>query len=218
MEKIKSIIWDSGNAVTLIENCGSEDLRDTDIFDESTFHLNLCYLHRFSIKFGSNAKSINEVLDEISDEFLTQAVCEEELQKDWATKKFVAIPIYAYIHSGINISTTPFPGADFDSGFSGWAWVSKDYSVEDLQNFVKDYNDYLNGEYNDFHVSTYRKGDKGWEKSDDVWYQAKGDSLDEDLLDFDLVNKIDDFDSSLYNEVRNRKITKNEVLEYLETL
>lgn len=40
----------------------------------------------------------------------------------------------------------------------------------------------------------------------------------EDLLDFDLVNKIDDFDSSLYNEVRNRKITKNEVLEYLETL
>ena len=73
--------------------------------------------------------------------------------------EYVKLPIYAYVHSGIALSTTPFHD-DFDSGLAGFAVCTRQnvadlgYSTPDwrsrAENVIKSelelYQQYLNGE------------------------------------------------------------------------
>lgn len=48
-----------------------------------------------------------------------------EAYKDFNRKDSIYLPVYAYIHSGITISTSPF-SCPWDSGQIGYIYVSKD--------------------------------------------------------------------------------------------
>lgn len=45
------------------------------------------------------------------------------------TKGYVALPVYAYIHSGVTVSTTPF-GCRWDSGLSGFTYTKRTDYIE----------------------------------------------------------------------------------------
>lgn len=46
-------------------------------------------------------------------------------------KGFVALPVYAYIHSGITVDTTPF-GCRWDSGLSGFTYTKRTDYIKDF--------------------------------------------------------------------------------------
>lgn len=46
-------------------------------------------------------------------------------------KGYVALPVYAYIHSGVTVATTPF-GCRWDSGLSGFTYVKRTDYIKDF--------------------------------------------------------------------------------------
>lgn len=77
--------------------------------------------------------------------------------------EYIGLPVYAYIHSGEQISTSPFT-CPFDSGRSGWIYCTVSaalrfgrdqpdplaFTMEQLREDVKHFNDeILNPEYED---------------------------------------------------------------------
>lgn len=52
----------------------------------------------------------------------------EELSK---RDDIVALPVYAYVHSGAAISTKPF-SCSWDSGRSGWAYMDKEAAIREF--------------------------------------------------------------------------------------
>jgi hypothetical protein len=83
----------------------------------------------------------------------------EELIAEHQNDPILAIlPMYAYIHSGVTVSTEPF-GCQWDSGQSGWAYITQSsadkmgyegLSTEELEDIirqeVKSYDNYLTGQ------------------------------------------------------------------------
>lgn len=86
----------------------------------------------------------------------------DELQDFLKSNEVYYLPIYAYIHGGITISTTPFH-CPFDSGQLGYIYITKkrvnDEGIRDpykvLKQEVETYNDYLVG--NCYGYSIYDK-------------------------------------------------------------
>lgn len=144
-------------------------------------------------------------------------ISELEVVKILATSEFngfAIVPIFAYIHSGISISAEPFHDS-WDSGLAGFAW-SFELSKEELLENVKEYNYWLCGGYNEYKISSYEETPEGWKLYDEFWQFAKYDTEIWDLIDFEMNDEVDKPSETLYNDVRNREITKADILDYLE--
>ena len=90
--------------------------------------------------------------------------------------EYVKLPIYAYIHSAIALSTTPFHD-DFDSGLAGFAVCTRQdvadlgYSTPDWRSRAEDvikselelYQQYLNGEAKFLTLYQYNPNSNEWE-------------------------------------------------------
>ena len=93
-----------------------------------------------------------------------------------------AIPLYAYVHSGIVLSLTPFNDR-WDSGCAGFMYVDKKHYCEEmgLKRFsakgamkraeaeVSDLNMYLTGDVYGFVVETRKEVYEDWEEEDSCW-------------------------------------------------
>lgn len=81
-------------------------------------------------------------------------------------KGYVALPVYAYIHSGVTVKTTPF-GCGWDSGLSGFTYIKRtDYikdfgakknvknsEIEDhLKGNIETFDTWIRGEVYSFHI------------------------------------------------------------------
>ena len=88
-------------------------------------------------------------------------------------KGFVALPVYAYIHSGVTVATTPF-GCRWDSGLSGFIYTKranyiKEFGVKkNIKNSViekhligdlKTFDTYLRGEVYSFLIEDAETGE-----------------------------------------------------------
>ncbi len=147
------------------------------------------------------------------------AISELDVIKILSTSEFdgfVIIPVFAYIHSGIAISAEPFCDS-WDSGLAGFAW-SFDLTKEELLDNIKEYNYWLCSGYNEYKISSYEETSEGWKLYDEFWQFAKYDTEIWDLIDFEMNDEVDKPSETLYNDIRNREITKEEVLDYLEEL
>lgn len=147
------------------------------------------------------------------------AISELDVVKILSTSEFdgfVIIPVFAYIHGSIAISAEPFSDK-WDSGLAGFAW-SFDLTKEELLNNIKEYNCWLRGDYNEYKISSYEETPEGWKLYDEFWQFAKYDTEIWDLIDFEMNDEVDKPSETLYNDIRNREITKEEVLDYLEEL
>lgn len=70
------------------------------------------YRNRMYYKYGDTKELFDVLLDRLN------------------TKGYVALPVYAYIHSGVTVATTPF-GCRWDSGLSGFIYTKRtDYIKE----------------------------------------------------------------------------------------
>jgi hypothetical protein len=101
---------------------------------------------------------------ELGDEKVNQEVIEDILQRD----DIIALPVYAYIHSGVALSTTPF-SCRWDSGQSGIIYCElptaqdeyPELSEDELKNQifeifkaeVEEYSKYLSGEVYGFVIT-----------------------------------------------------------------
>lgn len=88
-------------------------------------------------------------------------------------KGYVALPVYAYIHSGVTVATTPF-GCRWDSGLSGFTYVKRTDYIEDfgakknvknsviedhLKSNLKTFDTWLRGEVYRFSIEDVETGD-----------------------------------------------------------
>ena len=193
-------IWDNGKKVTVIKDfgiCDDEDIVRMSLF-ESDWHLATPFLKNYNIAINAS----NEVfdIDEIKSKFK------------------VVLRVFAYIHSGIALSTSPF-GDVFDSGLAGYCW-SNELTEEELTAQVKLYSDYMNGLIHEYKTTTYAKNGSKWEKYDECWqydYYKEGDELWE-IIDFEIKDELTEFPKSLIMEVQNREVKPNDVLDYLDSL
>lgn len=90
-----------------------------------------------------------------------EPMTEDEIRQEYAEKGdpiLAILPMYAYIHSGITVSTGPF-SCSWDSGQVGWAFITQsksdemgfgDFDQAKLENVIKSdvkiYDDYLTGQ------------------------------------------------------------------------
>lgn len=84
--------------------------------------------------------------------FTSGEECDEYLASLHLKSRVYAMPVYAYIHSGIALSLTPF-SCPWDSGMIGWVTVDMDAlelevgsAKEEAQRLIEDMNEYLSGE------------------------------------------------------------------------
>lgn len=87
----------------------SNDLGIDDLIPEPL--LQVAYLSRSRYTLGTEGVSMDR-MDEIRDD-----------------KSLFKLPVYAYIHSGVCLSTGPF-GDRFDSGMSGFVYAERKYLAE----------------------------------------------------------------------------------------
>jgi hypothetical protein len=78
--------------------------------------------------------------------------CEDHLASMKKGKRIYAVPVYAYIHSGIALSLTPF-SCPWDSGRIGWVTVEMSEELEPsgnvervAQSHIDEMNAYLSGD------------------------------------------------------------------------
>lgn len=126
-------------------------------------------------------------------------------------KGYVALPVYAYIHSGVTVATTPF-GCRWDSGLGGFTYVKRTDYIKDfgakknVKNSVIE--DHLKGNLETF--DTWLRGE--------VYYFSIEDAETEETLDScggfygsnyanDMVEHID-YEGYGY--------TKEEIIELIE--
>ena len=114
--------------------------------------------------------------------------------------EYVKLPIYAYIHSAIALSTTPFHD-DFDSGLAGFAVCTRQdvadlgYSTPDWRSRAEDvikselelYQQYLNGEAKFLTLYQYNPNSNEWEENDSCGGCYNIES-DQDMVDVFFSN------------------------------
>lgn len=105
------------------------------------------YINKLYDKFGDSIELIEYLIDRLN------------------KSGYYATKVYAYIHSGVVLSTTPF-ACRWDSGLSGVAYVKRsDYNKEcgtnkanfnkidnSFKNYLKSFNDFLNDNVYDFTI------------------------------------------------------------------
>lgn len=117
-------------------------------------------------RYFSGDKSINELISDLA------AINESD---------YLKLPIYAYVHSAIALSTTPFHD-DFDTGLAGFVvctrqnmadlgystpdWSSRAESV--IQDELATYQQYLNGEAKFLTLYHYNPNTDTWDEEDSV--------------------------------------------------
>lgn len=113
---------------------------------------------------------------------------------------YLKLPIYAYIHSGISLSTTPFHD-DFDSGIVGFAVSTRQnmadlgYSTPDwstraemiIEDELATFQQYLNDEAKFLTLYHYNPGTNSWDEEDSVGSCYNIES-DQDLADVFFTN------------------------------
>ena len=142
-EPIKTIEKSIFKANIYIDECPIDPLEN----DEFIFNIDLCHLKNYDIKTNNaNFSDINHIpainLNRVYD-------------------------IYAYIHSGITISTTPF-SCPWDSGHAGYAWISNEdaeaYTPEQLSKILKEevelIDNYLAGDCYYFEIINTQTGEE----------------------------------------------------------
>lgn len=110
----------------------------------------------------------------------------DEISRQVRDGKLIGIPVWAYVHSGSTIRAAwenPF-GCPWDSGRSGWVYVSREKVLEEYQATritkalrervygvlraeVETFNQYLNGDVYGYMVERLVDGE--WEIADSCW-------------------------------------------------
>lgn len=107
----------------------------------------------------------------------------EEIGRGIDDGSLIGLPVYAYVHSGSTIATTPF-SCPWDSGRSGWVYATREAAIKEfgkkiltpkvkahalhcLQGLVDTCNTYLMGEVYGYIVERAVLG--GWEELDSCW-------------------------------------------------
>ena len=117
-------------------------------------------------RYFSGDKSINDLISDL-----------DSLNES----DYLKLPIYAYVHSAIALSTTPFHDG-FDSGIAGFAVCTRQnmadlgYSTPDwssrAENIIQDelatYQQYLNGEAKFLTLYHYNPDTNAWDEEDSV--------------------------------------------------
>ena len=199
--------------------------------DDSWGEVKITYRSRSRHVLGNQAVTTNEY-----QRLLAQAERDE----------VIALPVYAYVHSGSSISTTPF-SCSWDSGRSGIAYVTKEFAIKEWGNknltkkvrerahrfidgYVKYYDDLLQGNVWSYSIHN-SDGDVldncGGFVGDSEYCLSEGLSLakrifeDKELdLAFDVDEEIKEIKDRLYPveiEVIAARAAKNED-EYLEEI
>lgn len=152
-------------------------IHDTDYEWDDTSMINIAYNERSRYILGTLACSHDEAIE------IEQGIIRGDL---------IGLSVYAYIHSGITLSTSPF-SCGFDSGHSGFVYIKKSDAVgwagrvgktkgkvctkkdrkaalEACKDYLKQFSAYLNGEIYEFIqevLVTYTERETG--RSVDVW-------------------------------------------------
>ena len=112
----------------------------------------------------------------------------EEIARGIENGTLIGLPVYAYVHSGSTIATTPFH-CQWDSGRSGWVYCTREAAVKEfgkkvctaavkekamkcLRGEVDTFDQYLRGEVYGYIVERAvidEDGDKDWERLDSCW-------------------------------------------------
>lgn len=168
--------------------------------------------------------STNEMKDIIMDMFESDCFDDGDLYNilnQTEFNNFIIRPFYAYIHSGISISLGDFNDS-WDSGIAGVTWYEPyEELMEDAQrHFEEDFqefNEYLQGYYNEYHIATYEKVDNMWKLEDEYWDIQKSFEDIWSNLDFEIDNLIPNFSEEDKEFVRKELIINdNKVLDYFE--
>lgn len=108
-------------------------------------------------------------------------------------KGIYALPVYAYVHSGMAISLKPF-SCPWDSGVSGWIYVNKAHFCKEMgmkkfsskraykiaEGEVSELNQYINGEVYGYSVETRASVEDEWEETgDSCWGFFGSESIPE---------------------------------------
>ncbi len=126
-------------------------------------------------------------------------------------KGYVALPVYAYIHSGVTVATTPF-GCRWDSGLSGLTYVKRTDYIKDfgtnknVKNSV--IKDHLNG-----NLETFDQWLRG-----EVYYFSIEDAETEEILDSCGGFYGDDYAESMVEYVNYEAYgyTKEEMIQLIK--
>lgn len=126
-------------------------------------------------------------------------------------KGYVALPVYAYIHSGVTVATTPF-GCHWDSGLSGFTYTKRTDYIKDfgtnknVKNSVIE--DHLKGNLETF--DTWLRGE--------VYYFSIEDAETGEILDSCGGFYGDDYAESMVEHIDYEAYgyTKEEVVQLIE--
>ena len=152
------------NTIKIVQDNNSDSPREWDNLGT------IAYKHR---NYTLGEEEIDEPIEWLEDKLGLEQKYEysngrlEELEEQFY-KKFIALPIYLYDHSGQSISTSPF-GCRWDSGKVGYIYVDKQTVLKEyggkivtaklkervlgyLQGEVETYNQYISGEVYGFQV------------------------------------------------------------------
>lgn len=92
-------------------------------------------------------------------------------------KGYVALPVYAYIHSGVTVATTPF-SCGWDSGLSGFTYTKRTDYIKDFGLTKKNVKNSAIENYLKSNLETFDTWLQG-----EVYYFAIEDAETDDLLD-----------------------------------
>jgi hypothetical protein len=114
--------------------------------------------------------------------------------------KVYALPVYAYIHSGVRLSTTSF-SCSWDSGQSGWIFVAKDSpDISHLAGDREKVNAYLTSELEDF---------SSWLEGNNYYFTIK--NSEGDVVESLGMGTWDDFDALVAECLETLNIVANAV-------
>lgn len=218
--KDKTIYWDNGKAVTYIEDTGACDLADC---DSGLWSFSPCGLKNYNgLAVGTTAKNVEDVFKKIKDYL---EVIPDKIPKGRELVNFIKnakfkegfyiLPVSAYIHSGIALSLASF-NDHFDSGFAGFIWSARLSSEEELKSCFEEFDAYVEYKIHDFEITTFKEIEGKWIVVDQYWQQAETiQEIEKMGLGFNPKDIVDKPADSLYNEIRNREITDEEIEKYL---
>lgn len=163
---------------------------DSDYFFDEELSVDV----HFSPKFSQNHFNVNTVQGKTIEDLL-------QLESQWidypreyleqalseCAEVHAFMPVYAYVHSDVSLSTSPFT-CTFDSGMVGWAilttdsCINEDYGQEEMEKVIESVVDYLSNIALG-NVYGFRTFDKYGNVIDSCWGFVGSDAEESGLLD-----------------------------------